>query len=69
MAKATKKAAPKKAAKKESDKKNKNGVKNSLVNNINAKKEKGTSKTKKKSTVSKKAYKDMENNWGKEDKK
>jgi hypothetical protein len=68
MVKATKKAAPKKAAKKESDKKNKNGVKNSLVNNINAKKEKGTSKTKKKSTVSKKVYKDMENNWRKEDK-
>jgi hypothetical protein len=69
MAKATKKAAPKKAAKKESAAKNKNGVKNSLVNNINAKKEKGTSKTKKKSTVSKKAFQDMENNWGKEDKK
>ncbi len=38
-----------------------------MVNNINAKKEKGTSKTKKKSAVSKKAYKEMENNWGKDD--
>lgn len=40
--------------------------KNSLVANINAKKKAGTSKTKSKSTVSKKAYKDMENNWGKD---
>ncbi len=39
MAKATKKAASKKAtSKKESAAKNKNGVKNSLVNNINAQK-------------------------------
>ena len=53
----------KKAAKKAG--KNKLGVKNSLVNNINAKKKKGTSKPKKKSTVTKKAYKDMQNNWGK----
>ncbi len=60
----TKKAAPKKSG---TAKKNKNGVKNSLVNNIRAKKEKGTSKTKSKSTVSKKAYKDMENNWGKKE--
>jgi hypothetical protein len=45
--------------------KNKNGVKNSLVNNINARKKKGTSRSKKKSTVSKKAYRDMQNNWGK----
>ena len=44
---------------------NKLGVKNSLVNNINAKKKKGTSKPKKKSSVSKKAYKDLQNNWGK----
>lgn len=57
--KASKKKAPKKATK------NKLGVKNSLVNNINAKKKKGTSKPKKKSTVSGKAYKDMQNNWGK----
>jgi hypothetical protein len=63
-----KKAAPKKksAGEKGSTKKNKLGVKNSLVNNINAKKKKGASKTKKKSTISKKAYEDMENNWGKE---
>lgn len=63
-----KKAATKKSASKKSGttKKNKNGVKNSLVNNIRAKKEKGTSKPKSKSTVSKKAYKDMENNWGKD---
>lgn len=58
MAKAKKKAA-----------KNKLGVKNSLVNNINAKKKKGTSKGKKKSTVSKKAYKDMQNKWPKKKKK
>jgi hypothetical protein len=37
--------------------------KNSLVKNINAKKKAGTSKPKSKSTVSKKAYKDMENDW------
>ena len=67
MAEATKKnAAPKKAAaKKRSTKKNKLGVKNSLVNNINAKKKKGASRSKNKSTVSKKAYKDMQNNWDK----
>lgn len=46
-------------------KNNKLGVKNSLVNNINARKEKGVSKPKSKSTVSKKAYTDMQNNWGK----
>ena len=39
--------------------------KNSLVNNINARKKSGTSRSKKKSTVSKKAYKEMQNNWGK----
>jgi hypothetical protein len=44
-------------------KKNKLGVKNSLVNNINARKKKGISKSKKKSTVSKKAYGDMKKNW------
>ena len=69
MAKAVrKKAAVKKKAtsKKGTLKKNKPGVKNSLVNNINAKKKKGTSKTKRKSTVSKKAYQKMEDNWGKE---
>ena len=53
-------------AKAAAKKKNKLGVENSLVNNINAKKEKGTSKSKAKSTVSKKAYKKMEDNWGKD---
>jgi hypothetical protein len=48
-----------------STKKNKLGVKNSLANNINARKEKGLSRSKKKSTVSKKAYTKMENNWKK----
>jgi hypothetical protein len=46
-------------------KKNKLGLKNSLVNNINAHKKKGDAHTKKDSTVSKKAYKDMENHWDK----
>ena len=60
-----KKAAPKKIAAKKSSpaKKNKLGVKNSLVNNINAHKKAGNSKPKKKSTVAKGQYKDMENNW------
>ena len=49
-------------------KKNKLGVKNSLVNNINAKKKKGTSRSKSKSTVNKKSYDEMENNWGKKKK-
>ena len=65
MAKAAKKAGVKKAG----AKKNKLGVKNSLVNNINAKKKKGKSKPKEKSTVSKKSYGDMENNWEEETKK
>lgn len=46
-------------------KKNKLGVKNSLVNNINARKKKGVSRTKKKSTISKKAYRKMKNDWKK----
>lgn len=46
-------------------KKNKNGVANSLVNNIQARKRKGKSRPKKKSTVSRKAYDAMQNNWGK----
>jgi hypothetical protein len=49
-------------------KKNKLGVKNSLVNNINARKKKGVSRPKKKSTVSKDAYRDMQENWGKKKK-
>ena len=56
----------KKAAKKTGIKKNKLGVKNSLVNNINAKKKKGTSRSKKSSTISSESYKNMENNWGKD---
>ena len=51
------------AVKKSESKKNKLGVKNSLVNNINAKKKSGTSKPKEKSSVSKKSYSDMENHW------
>jgi hypothetical protein len=43
----------KKKARKSSAKKNKLGVKNSLVNNINARKRKGISRSKKKKTVSK----------------
>lgn len=58
-------AKAKKAARKSSSKKNKLGVKNSLVNNINARKKKGVSRSKKKGTVSDKSYKEMENNWGK----
>jgi len=55
--------------KKAEPKKNKLGVKNSLVNNINAKKKKGESHSKKDSTVSKENYDDMEKNWDKKEKK
>jgi len=48
---------------KEVVKKNKSGVKNSLVKNINARKKKGKSRTKKRSTISKKSYKEMQNKW------
>jgi hypothetical protein len=51
--------------KKKSAKKNKLGVKNSLVNNINARKKKHVSRSKKKSTVDKEQYDKMEDNWGK----
>jgi hypothetical protein len=45
-------------------KKNKLGVVNSLVNNINAKKKAGTSKSKSKSTVSKKDFTKLKSgNW------
>ncbi|MCE7067458.1 hypothetical protein [Dyadobacter sp. CY326] len=54
-----------KKAKAGSKKKNKLGVKNSLVNNINARKKKGISKPKSKKTVSKKSYTKMKKNWGK----
>ena len=66
MAKETK--TKEKTEKKPAEKKNKLGVKNSLVNNINAKKKKGESHSKKDSTVSKENYKDMEENWDKEKK-
>lgn len=46
---------------------NKLGVKNSLVNNINARKKKGKSRSKRKSKISKKANADMQNNWEKKD--
>lgn len=55
-----------KAKKKKS--KNKLGVKNSLVNNINARKKKNKSRSKKKHTVSTKSYKDMQENWAKKKK-
>ncbi|MEJ7644668.1 MAG: hypothetical protein WKF87_08730 [Chryseolinea sp.] len=55
------KKTPKKSAKKTPKK----PVKNSLVANINARKKSGTSRPKSKSTVSKKAYKKLKNNWGK----
>ena len=61
MAKAAKKTAKKKPA--SGTKKNKLGVKNSLVNNINAKKKKGTAHSEKDSTVSKEAYDKMETGW------
>ena len=65
----TKKAAPKKKTPKAPAEKNKLGVKNSLVNNINARKKKGVARSKKKSGISKDAYTDMENNWEKDNKK
>ncbi|MDX2023408.1 MAG: hypothetical protein SF187_24445 [Deltaproteobacteria bacterium] len=40
------------------------GVKNSLVNNINAHKERGDSKPKEKSSVSRTSYKAMHDDWG-----
>lgn len=58
----------KKKAKKRSGKKNRLGVKNSLVNNINARKRKGISRSKKKKTVSKSSYKKLKKNWGKKKK-
>ncbi|MET0465083.1 MAG: hypothetical protein ABW007_18100 [Chitinophagaceae bacterium] len=61
--KAVKKTPRKKAAKKA--KKNKLGVKNSLVNNINARKKKGVSRPRKKTTIDKDQYDDMQDNWGK----
>ena len=37
----------------------------SLVKNIQSRRKLGISRSKKKSTISKKAYKDMKNNWKK----
>ena len=62
-----KKAAKRKSPKKGATKKNKLGVNNSLVNNINARKKKGTSRSKKKSIVSKQSYDNMENDWENKD--
>jgi hypothetical protein len=39
--------------------------KNSLVNNINKRKKAGISRSKKKSTINKEAYKDMQEGWPK----
>jgi hypothetical protein len=58
-----KKAAKKSTVKKGTRARNKWGVKNSLVNNINARKKKGISRPKKKSTIEKKQYKKMQHNW------
>ena len=44
-------------------------AKNSLVGNINKKRKAGTSRSKKNSTVSDKAYKDMKAGWPKRKKK
>ena len=52
-------------AKKGSKRKNRLGVKNSLVNNINARKKKGISRSEKRKTVTKKSYKKLKNNWKK----
>lgn len=64
-AKKAAKKAPKKAAKKATGSKNKLGVENSLVNNINARKKKGTSRPKNKKTVDAKSYDKMEEGWKK----
>lgn len=57
------KKATKKTAKKRAKKVTKKKVKNSLVGNINKRKKAGTSRTKAKSTISKKAYHDMQEGW------
>lgn len=50
-------------AKKSPGKKNKLGVKNSLVNNINARKKKGISRSPAKHSVSKDSYDKMQKSW------
>lgn len=62
-AKKVAKKAAKKSAKKAAGSKNKLGVKNSLVNNINARKKKGISRPKNKKTVDSKSYDKMEDGW------
>jgi len=52
-------------SKRKTKKKNKLGVTNSLVNNINARKKKGISRSKKKRTVSREAYKRLQKGWKK----
>lgn len=52
-------------ATKKKSKTNKLGVKNSLVNNINSRKEKGITRSKADKTVSKKSYEKMKTNWKK----
>ncbi|MFT3934022.1 MAG: hypothetical protein QM726_10435 [Chitinophagaceae bacterium] len=54
-----------KATKKKSSPVNKLGVVNSLVNNINKRKEKGISRKKKDSTITGKAYQKMQEGWPK----
>ena len=44
-------------------------TKNSLVGNINKRKKAGTSRSKKKSTISPKAYSDMQKGWPKKKKR
>ena len=61
--KAARKSATKSKGAKKSTKTNKLGVKNSLVNNINARKKKDASRPKSKSTVSKKSYRKMQEGW------
>lgn len=66
-----KKKAPKKAAArpKAPRKTAKSGAKNSLVGNINRRKKAGKSRSKKKSTISKEAYSEMQKGWPKKKKK
>lgn len=45
------------------ERKNKLGVENSLVNNINARKKKGISRSKKEKTVEKKDYRKLKEGW------
>ena len=59
----TKKSASSEKKKSPAGAKNKSGVKNSLVNNINARKKAGTSRSKKESTILKKSYQKMQHDW------